>query len=102
MNISEIKTIPAAKTGYEAAKAAADAARARSRELGKAMSAFPKLANGLTPDEVKATPAWRAAKKEYDAAFAAEQAANANVVKRFPKEHRADLDAQRKQRSARA
>jgi hypothetical protein len=30
---------------------------------------FPKLGNGLTPDSVKVSPEWRAAKSRYDAAF---------------------------------
>ncbi|WP_262880421.1 PLxRFG domain-containing protein [Pseudomonas paralcaligenes] len=84
---------------YEKAKADADAARARSAEASKAMEAFPRGATGLTPDDVKATPEWKAAKAESDAALVAEQNANAVVVKNFPKENRADIQAARERRA---
>ncbi len=37
----------------------------------KAMKAFPRGPLGLTPNTVKASPEWKAAKRSSDAAFAA-------------------------------
>jgi hypothetical protein len=91
---------PREQLTYENAKADAEAARARSRSAGDALNAFPKLPNGLTPDEVKATPEWQAAKRNYDNAFNAERAANSVVVKNFPKENIADIKAERERRAA--
>jgi hypothetical protein len=84
---------------YEKAKADADAARARSAAAGEAMNKFPRLPNGLTPDEVKATPEWKAAKAEVDASLIAEQNANSVVVKNFPKENRASIQAERERKA---
>lgn len=85
---------------YESAKADADAARARSAAAGEAMNSFPKLPSGLTPDGVKATKEWQAAKAESDAALRGEQDANSVVVKNFPAENRAAIQAERESRAA--
>ncbi len=50
------------------------------------MNAFPKGDMGLTPDDVKASDTYRAAKKSFNNAFAALRAFNAGYVKRFKKE----------------
>ena len=42
-----------------------------------ALRAFPRLENGLTPDSVKATEAWKDAKAAYHRAFEALRAFNA-------------------------
>lgn len=47
-------------------------------------------ANGLTPDHIKATPEWRAARARYDSAFAALRAFNQRFVKAFARELRAE------------
>lgn len=85
---------------YESAKADADAARARSAAAGEAMNSFPKLPSGLTPDGVKATQEWQAAKAESDAALRGEQDANSVVVKNFPAENRAAIQAERESKAA--
>lgn len=36
-----------------------------------AMQTFPRLPSGLTPDAVKASPAWKSARAAFDRAFAA-------------------------------
>lgn len=41
-----------------------------------ALKVFPRAANGLTPDAVKFSPEYRAAKAEFDRAFAAVRAFN--------------------------
>lgn len=82
-------------TGYEEAKARVEAAQARSSAASEALSQFPRGDMGLTPDEVKATPEWQAAKKESEEAFEELRAANDVVVKQFGKEYKADREARR-------
>ncbi|HEX7233902.1 MAG TPA: hypothetical protein VF243_01425, partial [Nitrosospira sp.] len=83
------------KPGYQQVKALADAAWERNKQAAAALDKFPKGPMGLTPDSVKATPEWQTAKKEADQAFAATRAANTFLLKNFPKEVRADRDAER-------
>lgn len=45
----------------------------------QAMQRFPRGAMGLTPDDVKASPEWRAAKARYERAFARLRAFNAET-----------------------
>jgi hypothetical protein len=66
---------------------------------GAVLRAFPTGPMGLTPDHVKATPEWRAAKARYERAFAAMRKFNAVFVKVFAKELRAQRDARRAARS---
>ena len=40
------------------------------KRAGAALKAFPKGRFGLTPDAVKASPEWQAAKRNLDQAFA--------------------------------
>ena len=53
-----------------------------------AFEAFPRGPMGLTPDEVKFSPAYRSAKATFDGAFATVRAHNALMTKRFAKEMR--------------
>lgn len=80
---------------YAQAKAAADALDARLDAASAALQGFPRGLMGLTPDDVKASPEWRQAKRAYDQAFAALRAFNGPFVKRFKSEIRADRDARR-------
>lgn len=48
------------------------------KAAGAALKAFPRGRMGLTPDAVKATPEWRAAKQAYDRAFAALRSFNSS------------------------
>lgn len=50
---------------------------------------------GLTPDAIRARPAWRAAKLALDNAFHALRQHNGRHAKRFAKETRADIAARR-------
>lgn len=56
----------------------------------KALQKFPRGAMGLTPDDVKATPEWKAAKKAFDDAFNKLRKFNAVFVKKYKKEIAAD------------
>ena len=58
-----------------------DALEVEWREAGKALKQFPKGPTGLTPDTVKLSPEYRAAKLRYDKAFAALRAFNSRRKK---------------------
>ena len=49
---------------------------AREREAAAALAAFPRGPMGLTPDSVKASPEWQAAKAAWTEAFSALRAYN--------------------------
>lgn len=68
----------AAKKKYEAAVEMAD----------KALKNFPRNSIGLTPDEVKSTPEFQCAKKDYSNAFNDLRNFNTNFVKEFKNEIR--------------
>ena len=55
------------------------------------LKAFPTGAMGLTPDDVKASDTYKAAKKSFDTAFARLRAFNAVFVKQYKKELAASL-----------
>jgi hypothetical protein len=57
---------------------------------------------GLTPDIVRETPEWRAAKTRVDEAFAQLRAFNATFVKRFAKELRAERAERTRMRESRS
>ena len=81
---------------FEAVKARRDEIDAANREHSKALNAFPRMSNGLTPDNVKFSPAYRAAKAEYDASAEALRRVNIYLNKYHAKELRADRAAKRK------
>lgn len=80
---------------WEEAKAQSDAINAEVDAASAALDVFPKGAMNLTPDDVKASPDYRAAKARYDKAFAKLRAFNASFVKKYKKELRAERDAKR-------
>lgn len=51
---------------------------------------------GITPDSVKATPEWKAARRAFDNAFARSRTFNGRYVKHFKAEIRERIDASRK------
>jgi hypothetical protein len=73
---------------YATAKAHSEKLYAESVAASRALEALsgPKGRMGLTPDSVKATSEWKAAKHASDAAFAALRKFNATFVRRFAKE----------------
>ena len=62
----------------------------------EAIRTFPRLANGLTPDSVRATTEYKSVKSQLDCAFSKVRAFNGKYVKHFSKEIKADIEAKRK------
>jgi len=90
-----------ASSAFEEAKAEEALLENEMSEAQAAINAFPRGPTGLTPDAVKATPEWRAAKTRVDKAFARLRAFNAVFVKRFAKELRAERSARTRERESR-
>jgi hypothetical protein len=78
---------------YAAAKQIRDSLDAKTAQAGAALDAFPKLANGMTPDAVKFSAEYRSAKAIFDAAFAAQRAFNGKFVAAFRKQIQAERRA---------
>lgn len=72
--------------GYPEALARRDALELAVSQCGSALKAFPRGAMGLTPDAIKSSPEFRAAKEAYNRAFAELRAFNADFVKRYAKD----------------
>lgn len=83
---------------FEEARAMSVALNARVDATGKVLQQFPKGPMGLTPDDVRATDAWKAAKREFDLAFSHLRSFNAIYVKKFKKELAAERAARYEQR----
>ncbi len=94
------KQKPQQPADYPAAKQRRDAAEARARAAKEALDAFPRGRMNLTTDEAKATPEWKKAKAESDAAMTELRAANEDIAKRFAKDDRARRDAEREAKRA--
>ena len=77
-------------TEFTAAKEARDEINARLTAASEKMNHYPRGTIGLTPDEIKATPEWRANRTECDAIFQELRRFNQKFVKRFAKEIRAE------------
>jgi len=88
-------------SAFEAAKAEQALLEREMSEAQTALDVFPRGPMGLTPDAVKATPQWRAAKARVDRAFARLRAFNAVFVKKFVKELRAERAERAKERERR-
>jgi hypothetical protein len=86
-------------SGYEKAKEIRKQLDEEVSRLGKVLNAFPKGAMGLTPDEVKKSPEWKAAKTAFDSKFKQLQNFNSNFVKVFAKEARAEREQRNSDRS---
>ncbi len=59
------------------------------------MKSFPRGPMGLTPDDVKASDTYKAAKKSFDIAFADLRSFNTIYVKKYKKELAAERKAKR-------
>lgn len=90
--------LAAPSSAFEQAKVEEARVEKEMDEAQAAISAFPRGPTGLTPDAVKATPAWQAAKRRVDKAFAQLRAFNAVFVKRFAKELRAERNKRARER----
>lgn len=77
-------------TQFEQAKAMRAAIEAQVAEKCAKLDAYPRLPSGLTPDEVKTSPAFRKDKYAFDCAFQALRRFNAKFVKQFKAELRAE------------
>lgn len=72
---------------YARAKARRDELEAESSRAGRALRALSGGGSmGKTPDHVRETPEWKAAKRDSDVAFAALQAFNTAFTSRFKRE----------------
>ena len=80
-------------TSYVQAREIADTAERAQKEAGALLRSFPRLANGLTPDHVRATPEWQTAKRKADAAFAALRSINQIIMRHYKREYMADRAA---------
>ena len=83
------------KGGYAAAKEAWEKVKARSAAAADALKKYPKGPNGMTPDAVKKTEAWRRDYAEYEQAFANERKWNASMLRKYGAEIRAERQAAR-------
>ena len=84
---------------YAEAKDARDHLDARLAEATAALKSIPGVGSGqtgLTPDHVKTSPAYRAAKAEVDRVFAALRKANAFIAKHYRQDAAAERKARRR------
>lgn len=79
---------------YAQAKEYRASLEANERAASEALQAFPRLANGLTPDAAK-TPEWKAARARYSKAFADLRDYNGRMVRNFKAEMKAERDAKK-------
>lgn len=75
---------------YLQAKDLSNALTADVKRFSAALDVFPKGPMGPTPEAVRVTPEYRAAKTAFDAAFKRLRAFNGQFVKVFAKEIRAE------------
>ena len=73
---------------FAVATATADRLTAEVSRLGTALDAFPRGPMGLTPDAVRTSPEYRAAKTAFDAANARSRNFNGIFIKEFAPELR--------------
>jgi hypothetical protein len=99
--IDEVLSRPPSADPFGQAKSESAAIEAEVDAASEALRAFPRGPTGLTPDAVRATPEYRAAKSRYARAFARQRDFNETFTKRFAKELRAERahrDAARQRR----
>jgi hypothetical protein len=83
------------KMTYQEAKAIRASIEGEVKRLGDALRLFPVGPMGLTPDAVKASPEFRAAKSAFDVAFAQLRTTNDYLRRAFSTEIRAERRARR-------
>lgn len=80
----------AARTAaFNVARATAERLTAEVSQAGETLRAFPKGPMGLTPDAVKSSSEYRAARSAFDTANTQSRAFNSRFVKEFASELRA-------------
>lgn len=100
--IAEALSAAGSSTPFEEAKAQRAAIEAEVDAADRVLKAFPRGAMGLTPDAVRATPEYRAARDRYQRAFARQRDFNTVFTKKFAKELRAERDARTRERESRS
>ena len=85
---------------FEEYKKFRDAFESDRKAASETLEQYPLLANGLTPDAVKFSPAYRLHKHIYDYAHNAERAFHGKYAKLFSKEIRAEIAARRQAKLA--
>lgn len=75
---------------YQSAKVIRDKLDAEVKHTSEILRAFPRGPMNLTPDHVRATPEWRAAREASDHALSKLKRFNGVFVKRFGSEIRAE------------
>lgn len=78
---------------YEQAKKIRDELEAEVAKHQKALKGYPKGEMGLTPDEIKNSPEYKAHKQNFNNAFEKLRTFNASFTKKFKKQIAADRDA---------
>jgi len=87
----DCRTAAAVPDDYAEAKKKVDELDAEADRTGKALKALSGGGQmGMTPDHVKASPEWKAAKRDYEKANAALRDFNSTYTKRFKKEIQED------------
>jgi hypothetical protein len=81
------------KLEYAEAKQIRDVLDADLRRTSAELQKFPKGTTGLTPDDVKATPEYQAAKHAAETAFARLRRFNTKFVRAFKSELKAEYTA---------
>ena len=64
-------------------------------EASAALQEFPRGPLGLTPDDVKASPEWKAAHRNFEVAFQAQRKFNGTYTKTFAEELRHERNVRR-------
>lgn len=77
-------------TSYAQAREIADTVERKQKEASALLRSFPRLANGLTPDHIRATSEWQDAKHKADAAFSALQRINQIIMSHYKREYMAE------------
>jgi len=70
---------------FEKAKAIKERLEKEYATTGAALKKFPRGPTGLTPDAIKASPEWKAARAANDKAFSQLRSFNAKFFKAFPR-----------------
>lgn len=88
---------------YTEAKALRDRLEAKEKEAGRKLRELSGGGPmGLTPDAIRATPAWQKARREYNAAFAELRSFNQDYTRRFKQEIASERREKRTMKSTRS
>jgi hypothetical protein len=77
------------------AREQADRLEQATAKTSAALQEFPRGPLGLTPDDVKASPEWKTAHRNFEVAFQAQRRFNSTYTKKFADELRHERNARR-------